>query len=414
MSTSQFYETPIFFIAEQVGFLKSLRSGYFKYNTLDDDVCEQHEAPSYETYSTEGQKTSPNFYRIIGGFHPIISAEKDFLETFSRYHGASNVLSDLLQPLRGVGNIVRGIINLLLLLPMFIVTLFANLITRSNVWSKTKANVSRTIGGLIDGVCSVVRGMTQIITTPLTYFIRVPLRMSLSAVFAVTQALKPKKDPQAETPIVVKTGKRIARHVVKPITTLAPHNTREVENEKIKLSIVLIGETAAGKTQITNYLDESSEFNEDYSETICTGYKVIDMRLNDHQYKLELWDMSGNPKYDKLRQAYYRNAHAIVIVTDLTRDDAVLMAATELDALAKTEFSDIPIVIFGNKSDLLEESNKDRIAALEQYARVSNYPCYITSAKTGENIKQGIAHAVSLAAEKHTEAVDEISATMQV
>lgn len=60
---------------------------------------------------------------------------------------------------------------------------------------------------------------------------------------------------------------------------------------------------------------------------------------------------------------------------------------------------DIPIVLVGNKCDLLNETElnkKIRNSLIEEYKSTYNIVHFITSAKTGENIENMMNHLLSL------------------
>jgi GTPase SAR1 family protein len=114
---------------------------------------------------------------------------------------------------------------------------------------------------------------------------------------------------------------------------------------------------------------------------------------------------------------------AAVIVYDITARDtyeAVLKWKQDIDnKVFLPSGAKIPVLLLGNKADLLEEPNSAYTAAVsnaevEQFVKENNfYAHYICSAKTGLNVKEACTHLVAkihsnnqaeiLAAEKEKE-----------
>ena len=124
---------------------------------------------------------------LLGGFQPLAYMGKDFVDTFTPYKSGSHVRRDLLQPLYGLGNIVKGLLNLifvpLMLLGGMVITLIActplvapeKRLTFVGFLNSIKEKFVFSCALLLDGSFSIVRGIMQIATTPLILF-KIPLR----------------------------------------------------------------------------------------------------------------------------------------------------------------------------------------------------------------------------------------------
>ena len=180
---------------------------------------------------------------------------------------------------------------------------------------------------------------------------------------------------------------------------------KEKEKEKnktkkqiIEIKIILLGDISVGKSSILGrYIDNS--FTEDYQCTLQveTKSKIIDIDLNT-SVKMNIWDTVGQEKYRNLTRQYFRNCQGAIIVFDLTRKDSFDGVQKWIDELK--DFSpNIPILIAGNKSDLINERevNED---VIENFVK-NKYMYYDVSAKNGSN--------VSLAFDKiRTEIIEDI------
>jgi Ras-related protein Rab-11A len=185
-------------------------------------------------------------------------------------------------------------------------------------------------------------------------------------------------------------------------------NKKEIKGKKkeknktkkqiIEIKLILLGDISVGKSSILGrYIDNS--FTEDYQCTLQveTKSKIIDIDLNT-SVKMNIWDTVGQEKYRNLTRQYFRNCQGAIIVFDLTRKDSFDGVQKWIDEL-KDFSSNIPILIAGNKSDLINERevNED---VIENFVK-NKYMYYDVSAKNGSN--------VSLAFDKiRTEIIEDI------
>ena len=163
---------------------------------------------------------------------------------------------------------------------------------------------------------------------------------------------------------------------------------KEKEKDKpkkqiIDIELILLGDISVGKSSILGrYIDNS--FTENYQCTLQveTKSKVIDIDLNT-SVKMNIWDTVGQEKYRNLTRQYFRNCHGAIIVFDLTRKDSFDGVQKWIEELEDYS-SNIPILIVGNKSDLINERevNED---VIENFVK-NKYLYYDVSAKNGSNV----------------------------
>lgn len=112
-------------------------------------------------------------YQLLGAFKPLSRMAKDFIDTFKPYNTSKKLLLDLTQPFRGIKNILKGIISLaagsLLTSLMLVGMPFL-------FWYKPyTTRMVYPLSWMIEGVGNVLRGITQVLATPLMLF-KIPLR----------------------------------------------------------------------------------------------------------------------------------------------------------------------------------------------------------------------------------------------
>ena len=100
------------------------------------------------------------------------------------------------------------------------------------------------------------------------------------------------------------------------------------------------------------------------------------------------WDTAGQERFRTISSTYYRGAHGIIVVYDITNADSfnnVKRWLTEIDKYARENVNKL---LVGNKSDLGEIDAETRLRQVTQqkgkeFAEALDIPFLETSAKTG-------------------------------
>ena len=90
--------------------------------------------------------------------------------------------------------------------------------------------------------------------------------------------------------------------------------------------------------------------------SIGVDFKTKQIELDDHSIKMQIWDTAGHEKFRTITTSYYKSAHAIIILYDITQKtsfDHIKNWITEIDKFGK---QGVLKVIVGNKLDL--ENNR--------------------------------------------------------
>jgi small GTP-binding protein len=151
----------------------------------------------------------------------------------------------------------------------------------------------------------------------------------------------------------------------------------------IQKKICLLGDFAVGKTSLVRRFVEG-RFDERYLSTI--GVKISRKPLTRPYGTLNLlvWDLAGSEEVGA-ESSYIRGASGALIVCDLTRRDT--LSGLEHYAAQLRQLNPKAVTVFvGNKADLIETraiSDED----LQALSAKLNSPCFLSSAKTGENVE---------------------------
>lgn len=165
------------------------------------------------------------------------------------------------------------------------------------------------------------------------------------------------------------------------------------ENFDYLFKIVLIGDSAVGKTNLLSKLTRN-EFHKDSKATIGVEFGTITFKIGEDIVKAQIWDTAGQERYQAIVQAYYRGTSGAAIVYDITNKDS-LKKATSLWLKQLRDFSpsEIPIVLIGNKKDLEDDRDVDTQKGKDE-AVTNELSFFETSALTGENVREAFLELV--------------------
>ncbi|MHA2041792.1 MAG: Rab family GTPase [Candidatus Thorarchaeota archaeon] len=169
---------------------------------------------------------------------------------------------------------------------------------------------------------------------------------------------------------------------------------RDQDDGSLIYKAVLIGDGAVGKTSIRrNYLGE--DFIEGHLATIGVDLATKKVVFGENVVKFIIWDLAGQPTFEKVRGHYYHGCNGIVLVYSVVDRDSFDNASKWLVEAYKNMGPLPPTVIVANKIDLRPLQPADKIVTAEEGRKFMEYfieklevPAIFreTSAKTGENI----------------------------
>ena len=173
------------------------------------------------------------------------------------------------------------------------------------------------------------------------------------------------------------------------------------EDYEMMIKIILIGDSAVGKTNIMNkYL--KGTFHENSKATVGVEFGSKLFKIENHNIKAQIWDTAGQEKYKAITGAYYKGSKGAFIVYDITRKDTFESADKWINDLKVTADPKINIRLIGNKSDL---EDKREVLKEQGEEKAKSFGCAFleTSALNGDNIDKGFEMMVSEIFKKYGE-----------
>ncbi len=200
-----------------------------------------------------------------------------------------------------------------------------------------------------------------------------------------------------------------ARRETSPETVEADSNAGDPSRvtEELKAKVVIVGAPGVGKTSLVRrYV--LNEFSEKYRVTLgAIVYKRTEQVAFENrsvQVTMTLWDTTGDSKMaDPLRDVYLQGVQGVFGVFDVTTRTTLPPMDLWIGA-AKEAAGDVPVQIMMNKWDL-GENIELKFAGLSTGLGHAA-PCWLTSAKSGDNVVDAFHDLARRIVERHVVPVD--------
>lgn len=157
---------------------------------------------------------------------------------------------------------------------------------------------------------------------------------------------------------------------------------------KFTFKITVIGNGRVGKTSLIQKFTQGS-FQEDYIKTIGAQFSIYDKEIEGDKIRLLFWDIAGQDDFNFARPSFFKNSKAAIVVYSLEENDLGVESFNHISNWHDDIIQfcgDIPVVLFANKVDLVDENKLDN-SSIQGVINQHNFlSYYLTSAKTGHGV----------------------------
>ena len=115
--------------------------------------------------------------------------------------------------------------------------------------------------------------------------------------------------------------------------------------------------------------------------------KIRTVELEGKTIKLQIWDTAGQERFRTITSSYYRGAHGIIVVYDVTDMESFNNVKQWLNEIDRYANESVNKLLVGNKSDLTAKKVVDYNTA-KAFADEIGIPFLETSAKNATNVEQ--------------------------
>nr|XP_055220962.1 ras-related protein Rab-26 isoform X2 [Gorilla gorilla gorilla] len=134
----------------------------------------------------------------------------------------------------------------------------------------------------------------------------------------------------------------------------------------VAFKVMLVGDSGVGKTCLLVRFKDGAFLAGTFISTVGIDFRNKVLDVDGVKVKLQMWDTAGQERFRSVTHAYYRDAHALLLLYDVTNKasfDNIQAWLTEIHEYAQ---HDVALMLLGNKEYGL--------------------PFMETSAKTGLNV----------------------------
>ncbi|KAI8545487.1 hypothetical protein RHMOL_Rhmol07G0043700 [Rhododendron molle] len=150
--------------------------------------------------------------------------------------------------------------------------------------------------------------------------------------------------------------------------------------------LLLIGDSGVGKScLLLRFADDS--YLESYISTIGVDFKIRTVEQDGKTIKLQIWDTAGQERFRTITSSYYRGAHGIIVVYDVTDQESFNNVKQWLNEIDRYASDNVNKLLVGNKCDLTSK----KVVSYETGKALADemgIPFLETSAKDATNVEQ--------------------------
>ena len=131
---------------------------------------------------------------------------------------------------------------------------------------------------------------------------------------------------------------------------------KEQDEEDYRLyKILLLGDCAVGKSCLLLRYCENS-FQESHLATIGLDFRLKTITLeNNRKIRIQIWDTAGEDRFRSITRNYYKGAHGIVLIYDVTDQQSFQHIKDWVDKIKEESKEGVIIYLVGNKIDLIDK-----------------------------------------------------------
>jgi len=150
--------------------------------------------------------------------------------------------------------------------------------------------------------------------------------------------------------------------------------------------LLLIGDSGVGKSCLLLRFADNT-YTDSYISTIGVDFKIRTLEIDGKTIKLQIWDTAGQERFRTITSSYYRGAHGIIVVYDVTDKVSFTNVKQWLGEIDRYACQSVNKMLVGNKADLVEKKLVSQEEAKE-FADSIGITFLETSAKSAHNVEE--------------------------
>ncbi|CAK9290893.1 unnamed protein product [Gordionus sp. m RMFG-2023] len=150
---------------------------------------------------------------------------------------------------------------------------------------------------------------------------------------------------------------------------------------------MLLGDSGVGKTCLLVRFKEGSFLGGNFMTTVGIDFRSKTIEVENEKVKLQIWDTAGQERYRSITHAYYRDAHALLLLYDVSCKSSFDNIRAWLIEIKQYASPEVVLLLLANKSDVSSSFRKVNKDDGIRIAKENNVYFMEVSAKTGYNVQ---------------------------
>lgn len=161
------------------------------------------------------------------------------------------------------------------------------------------------------------------------------------------------------------------------------HNPRSKSFDYL-LKIIIIGDSSVGKSSLMTVFS-GEKFSVSHITTIGIDFKIKTIQIGDKKIKFQIWDTAGQERFRNITRQYYKNAHGIFVIYDISNEISFNNISYWLSSIRTYGDDNAKIILIGNKNDLEDQRTVSKVRG-QELADEYDIQFFETSAKNISNV----------------------------
>ncbi|EDO43734.1 predicted protein [Nematostella vectensis] len=183
--------------------------------------------------------------------------------------------------------------------------------------------------------------------------------------------------------------------------------TSSKKDKETSVKVICLGDSAVGKSKLVERFLMDGYKPQQLSTYALTLFHY-ETKVDDKDIRVDFWDTAGQERFSSMHPSYYHQAHACLLVFDITRKITYKNLANWYKELRKYRDS-IPCIVVANKIDVDYKVTQKSFNFPKKYG----LPFYFVSASDGTNVVKVFREAIRLGVNYKENSTDFMDMVMQ-
>lgn len=147
--------------------------------------------------------------------------------------------------------------------------------------------------------------------------------------------------------------------------------------------LLMVGESQVGKSSLLLRFSDD-KFSPNFLTTIGIDFRIRSITVNNQAVRLQIWDTSGQERFRSITTSYFRGAHGMILVFDLTDRESFKQIRYWMNTISAHGSAGCLVCLVGNKHDVASKKKFEGCVTsreAQELAALLKVDYYETSAK---------------------------------